>query len=240
MKYQTGAFCGYGLMKHYVSVVERYFTDAKKILGDKMLMYMLTSSCSLNACIDGWSDIDILIVTENLDFTELKALHSAQRQYDIKIALALLSRHELANAMFDDKTNLVFYQIAQGLSAPNFIVDNPPLVLPRVELAQIQQDDIRMLPMYLHKLRRFLYTPTNDKRAIIKMLYIVVKMRLRSSGHEFIAMSYPEAFVKFADEFNEELFDIVSEMLSNNTNTPSNEFVVYARRIVERICNGEI
>lgn len=238
MEYQTKAFFDYGLMKHYVDVVEGYFVDARRILGEKMLMYMLTSSCSLDACIDGWSDIDILIVAEKLAFAELKAMHEAQKNYNIKIALALLSRHELANEMLDDKTNVVFFQITKGLSAPNYIIDDTSFILLSVDLRQIQQDDICMMPMYLHKLRRLLYDPTEDKRSIIKMLYIVIKMRLRSSGREIIATSYPEAFNRFADEFGQDQFDIVSEMLSGKS--ASDDLISFARHVVEGICNGDV
>jgi hypothetical protein len=140
--------------------------------------------------------------------------------------------------MMDDKTRVAFYQLSKLMIAPNYIRDDFVNMLPVVELEQIQQYDLYSLPVYLHKLRRLLHTPSDDKRSIIKMLYTVVKQKLHSPGHDIIATSYPEAFEKFAAEFSEENFDIMSELLSDES--ASNELVAFARRVVERICNGEI
>ena len=235
---ETKCFNEYGLPKEYEDVLRSYYFDAIELLGQKMLMFALTSSCGLGQCIPGWSDIDVLIVVDELDFNDLRALHSAQSKYQIKIALALLSRYEMDNCMFDDKTNVVFFQLKERMLFPNYIAPDAGLVFPNVAIEEIQADDECMLPMYLHKLRRALYGSPTDKRSIIKMLYIVVKMRLRSCGHEIIAKSYEEAFSSFAREFDEEYFDVVSEMMSGVV--ASEAFVAFSRRVVEKICNGKI
>lgn len=234
---KTKTFGEYLLNDSYRYVLEGYYRDAKEILGERMQLFVLTSSCGLDQCIPGWSDIDVLIVADLLDFETLRKLHSAQSKYQVKIALALLSCYELNNKMFDDKTNVVFYQLKESMLCINYISDTST-VIPEVTLSDIQADDLRMMPMYLHKLRRALYGSVTDKRQVIKMLYIVIKMCLRSKGHEIIAKSYKEAFSQFAEEFREEDFDIVAEMTSGII--ASSEFISYARRVVERICNGEI
>lgn len=236
MKYSTKAFCDYNLPIAYQNVIEEYYNDAQQILCDNMLMFMLTSSCSLDACIEGWSDIDILIVVQQLNFLQLKAMHEKASKYNIKIALAMLSRNEVMNRMFDDKTNMVFYQITVGLTKPNYLKDGLSLVLPQVTLEQIQQDDKTMMPWYLHKLRRLLFAPSDDKRSIIKMLYIVIKMKLRMDN--IVATSYLEAYCKFAQKYHIEPVNIMSEMLSKQK--LSNSFLKFARQTVEKICNGEI
>ena len=228
----------YNLNPEYQRVLNGYFDDAVRILGDRMIVFMLTSSCGLEKYIPGWSDIDILIVADKLDFASLRELHNAQAKYSIKIALALLSQHEFNEKMFDDKTNVVFYQVSEGLLAPNFVKKEAVTKFPNVTIREIQEDDKCMMPMYLHKLRRALYAPSNDKRIILKTLYIVLKMCLRSEGHCIIAKSYSEAFDMFASEFNEQKFDIMTEMISGTY--ASTEFINYARHIVEKICNNQL
>lgn len=229
----------YNLNSEYQYALDGYFNDAMSILGDRMMVFMLTSSCGLEKYIPGWSDIDILIVVDKLDFVSLRELHDAQSKYSVKIALALLSQYEFSKKMFDDKTNVVFYQVSEGLLAPNFIKEGSVATeFPKVSLEEIQEDDKCMMPMYLHKLRRALYAPSDDKRAILKTLYIVLKMCLRSEGHRIIAKSYPEAFDMFASEFNEQKFNIMAEIKSEACS--STDFIDYARHIVEKICNNQL
>lgn len=236
MRYSTKGFDNYNIPISYRDVIEGYYKDARRILCENMIMFMLTSSCSLNACIEGWSDIDILVIVEQLDFTELKALHEEALKYDINIALAILSRKEVINKMFDDKTGVVFYQLTTGMITPNYIKSDLLEEIPQVDLEEIKHNDVLMLPWYLHKLRRLLFAPSDDKRAIIKMLYIVIKMKLRMNN--VIVISYTEAYGKFAKKYGMESVDIISEMLGEQK--LSDGFIKFARQIVEKICNGEI
>ena len=53
-----------------------------------------------------------------------------------------------------------------------------------------------------------------------------------------IAISYSEAYSKFAQKYHLEPIDIMSEILS--TQESSDSFIKFARQTVEKICNGEI
>jgi hypothetical protein len=64
-----------------------------------------------------------------------------------------------------------------------------------------------------------------------------MKIWLRSRGHGIITTSYKEAFDKFATEFNVSSFDISTEL--NHFKPITNEFIAYARNIVEKICNSK-
>jgi hypothetical protein len=237
-QYRIKEFSEYNLPKNYENTASGYCDDAKIVFGDDLQMYMLTSSCALGECIDGWSDVDFLIVTKELAFDSLRAIHEAQKKYDIRIALGALSLHEIHENMLSPEKDVIFYQLAEGMIMPNYVTDDPSFTLPRVSLEQIQQNGKKRLPELLHKTRRLLYEPSNDKRGIIKTLYSIEKILLESEGHNIIATSYSEAFEKFATEFGADSFDIMSEMLSQSS--ASEEFITYARCVVESICNGEI
>jgi predicted nucleotidyltransferase len=238
MKYQIKAFSDYGLPAHYVDVIQGYFDDVKKLLGRDVLMFMLTGSCALGSCLDGFSDIDVMVVVEEFDFFKLKEMHEAAEKYPIRIALTVFSRSEVDCRMLDGKTYNFLYQLGQGMLSPNYLTRY--LDLPKISLEDLRENDRKTLPDKLFRLKRLLYTPfvpPSDKQDIIKTLYLVIKIRLRSHAHDIVATSYREAFGWFALEFGMQSFDISQEL--NFDQPPTPDFIDYARDVVERICNGE-
>jgi predicted nucleotidyltransferase len=236
MKYKLKAFSDYGMPVHYVDVIKGYFTDSKDLLGNNMLMFMVTGSCALGSCLDEFSDIDVMVVVRKFDYVSLKEMHGIVEKYPIRIALTMFSQHEIESEMLDGKTYNFLFQLGRGMISPNYLSEN--LDLPEINLEALQKNDEKSLPDKLFRLKRLLYVPSNDKHDIIKMLYLVIKIRLRSRGHGIIATSYKEAFDKFATEFNAPSFNISAEL---NFGQPATaDFITYARDVVERICNGKI
>jgi hypothetical protein len=231
-------FAELGMPDRYTEVASSFLGETQTALDDRLLMFMVTGSCALKQCVDGFSDIDALIVTDKFNFADLKTLRNSTAVYDISIAVEALSRHQVERRMFDDKTKFAFYQMSSGLIAPNYIQDGSSLTLPDVELSEIQEDDKLTLPWQLDRVGRLLYEPSDNKRMAIKHLYTIMKMRLRSLDHGIVATSYAETFKRFAQEFGEEEFDIMAEIASNQP--MSEEFVTFARRVTERVSNGEL
>ncbi|MDO4747409.1 MAG: hypothetical protein Q4A70_03690 [Candidatus Saccharibacteria bacterium] len=199
------------------------------------MLFAITSSCALNSCIDGWSDIDVLIVTKNFDVTNNEMIHKVGNSQKIRIALMLLTQYEFENNLLDDKTRVAVWHLKKGLTYPNYVQGN--MIIPNITFKDIQNDDKVMMPTYLHKLRRLFWENTeNSKRPIIKMLYIVIKMELRKRG--YVVCSYANAFQRFAIMYNEQEFDILKEISSKSKN-PSPEFLAYAQYVVKKICKGE-
>ncbi len=223
-----------GLSSAYEQVAKSYFEDIKEIYGEDLLLFMITSSCSIGECIEGWSDIDVLIVTKTLNFVKLKMAHDRAVTYPIKIALAALSEHEARNGIVDSKTRVVLYQISTGIANTNFVNGAS---FPETSLDDVRITDNQVLPYYLHRLRRLLYAPSDDKRTIIKYLYLVSKILLRRRENgEIWATSYVEAYEKISALYKIEPIDISAEMMTNGP--ASDAFVLFARTLVEKICNG--
>ena len=232
---ETREFSSSKMPERYRNIAEKYLAEAQTIFGNDLLFFSITSSCAMDLCIDGWSDIDVLIVTKNFDLEKNKLIHEAGSAHDIRIALMLLTQYEFEHNLLDDKTRVVIWQLRERQICPNFV--NGSLSIPYVTLGSIQNDDKTMMPTYLHKLRRLFWEDTkNSKRPIIKMLYIVIKMRLRQ--RERIVYTYVGAFQQFAKLYGEPEFDILKEIMSKSKD-PSPEFLAYAQNVVKMLCVGE-
>lgn len=233
------SFTDYNLPKEYETQLHAYYNDVREILGPKLKMFMLFGSCSLGGCIPEWSDLDILVVVDRIDFTLARRLQRAQQKYDIKIALSVISLYELDNRRVDGKIKVALYLLGEGLLAPNYVnVSTGIFMVPSLSLEEVQADDVYMLPEYLHKLKRALCVPEENKRTIIKLLYLVMKIKLRSPGHEIVVTSYRDACEHFANEFDAP--EVCFEAEIKNAGALSDKFLDYAKEIVSKICNGEI
>lgn len=232
---KTRSFSSYKMPEKYRKIAEEYLTEAQTIFGDDLLLFSITSSCALDSCIDDWSDIDVLIVTRSFNLEKNKLIHEAGATHNIRIALMLLTQYEFEHDLLDDKTRVVIWQLREEQIYPNFVRDS--LSIPYITLENVKEDDRTMMPAYLHKLRRLFWEDTkNNKRPIIKMLYIVIKMELRR--HNRVTYTYVGAFRQFAMLYDEPEFNISAEILSGSK-TPSPEFLAYAQGVVKRICEGE-
>ena len=227
-------FSNYLIPDKYRTIAKNYLSEAQAIFGDDLLLFAITSSCALDLCIDGWSDIDVLIVTKGFDVAKNKLIHKVGNSYEIRIALMLLTQYEFEHNLLDDKTRVAIWQLRTTITYPNYVHGN--MIVPDIKFKNIKEDDKTMMPTYLLKLRRLFWEDTkNSKRPIIKMLYIVIKMELRK--RDVIVYSYTSAIHKFAILYGEQEFDISKE-ISSESKDPSPEFLTYAQRVVGRICRG--
>ncbi len=233
------SFSEYKLPTGYESLLYAYFDEVRQILGPKLKMFMLFGSCGLGSCIPNWSDIDILIVVDSMNFALVRKVERAKQKYNIKIALSVLTLYELDNNMLDGKTKVALYLLGEEHLAPNYVNCSAGVfMIPRITLEEVQLDDAYMLPEYLHKLKRALYLPEDNRRAVIKLLYLVMKIKLRSPRHKIVAKTYREASERFAAEFEAPELDFEAEI--KRKSGFSEVFLDDAREIVRRICDGEI
>ena len=222
------------LPEQYDHAAQEMLRDSQEIYGDKLRLFMITGSCALGQCIEGFSDIDLMLVSEGLNFNELHRIQESAKKHMVRIALTAYTQSEIEAGSFDDKTHNFMYQLNQGLIAPSY--KDSDLKLPTISLEKLQEVDRLFLPSKLHRLKRTLHTTAGDKVAMIKMLYTAEKMKLRSAGHNIIATSYQDAVDLYADEFHARRIDITPEL--NYERPASDDLIDYAREIVEDMANN--
>ncbi len=216
----------------YRNEAEKYLEEAKAVFKEDLLLFMVTGSCALGFCIDGWSDINVLIVTKNFDLPKYKIIHNAAVNHSIHIVLTLLTRYEFENNLLDDETRVAVWQLNEKWLLPNFVRGG--LNAPDIKIRDIQEDDKRMMPAYLHEIKNIFFGDVRGMKVpIIKLLYTIIKMELRRRG--CVVYSYTGAVKEFAKNYNDQEFGLFLE-ISSRTDDPSQEFLVYAERVVRKIC----
>ena len=92
-----------------------------------------------------------------------------------------------------------------------------------------------LLPDYIHKLKRLVYTKDYDKKAIIKTMNLIMKIYVVQK--DVIPKEYEDVFSKFSSLYNFENFNITGEL---NSNAISIEFENYIKKFIEFISNEKV
>lgn len=222
----------YNIPQEYKDTIKDYINDCKRILSSNLKIVIVTGSCGVESVTEGFSDIDILIVTSSFNFDEQEKLDLARENYNIRIASTVLSVTELENKAVDDKTVWSLFLLNREYLNVNY--KNSDVKLPTIEIEELIGVDKVILPGVIHQLKRLLYRPI-DKKAIIKKMTIVMKVYLRRIG--IIKTSYPTIFRAFSETFNMDYYPIEKEL---NEQPISSELLLYAKKLVESFTMNSI
>lgn len=70
----------------------KFYKEIKNILQDNLMLFMVTGSAGIGKIHEGWSDIDILIVTKSYIIDDIRKIQEVIRKLsDIKIGTTIYS-----------------------------------------------------------------------------------------------------------------------------------------------------
>ena len=218
----------------YKENIMKFYKEIKNILKDKLMLFMVTGSVGIGKIHNGWSDIDILIVTKSYIIDDIKKIQEVIRRLsDIKIGTTIYSQKEFESNMIDGKTMYSLLNLYRNNLHLNYY--NTDLKIPAVTLDMMKQKHLALLPDYVHKLKRLVYINKYDKKTIIKTMNLIMKIYVVQKN--IIPKEYKDVFSKFSYLYNFKEFDILKEL---NLNDISKEFEDYLKKFIEFISNNKL
>lgn len=218
----------------YKDNIMKFYKEIKNILQDNLMLFMITGSVGIGKIHEGWSDIDILIVTKSYIINDIKKIQEVIiKLSDIKIGTTIYSQKEFENNMIDGKTMYSLLNLYRNNLHLNYY--NTKLKIPVVTLDMMKQKHLELLPDYIHKFKRLVYINKYDKKTIIKTMNLIMKIYVVQKN--VIPKEYEDVFNKFSYLYNFKKFDISKEL---NLNDISKEFEDYLKKFIEFISNNKL
>ena len=218
----------------YKDNIMKFYKEIKNILQDNLMLFMVTGSVGIGKIHEGWSDIDILIVTKSYIIDDIRKIQEVIRKLsDIKIETTIYSQKEFENNMIDGKTMYSLLNLYSNNLHLNYY--NTKLKIPEITLNMMKQKHLALLPDYVHKLKRLVYINKYDKKTIIKTMNLIMKIYVVQRN--VIPKEYEDVFNKFSYLYNFKKIDISKEL---NLNDISKEFEDYLKKFIEFISNNKL
>lgn len=220
----------------YKENIMKFYKEIKNILKDNLMLFMVTGSVGIGKIHEGWSDIDILIVTKFYMINDIRKIQwviSKLSTSNIKIGTTIYSQKEFESNMIDGKTMYSLLNLYRNNLHLNYY--NTELKIPAVTLDMMKQKHLALLPDYVHKLKRLVYISKYDKKTIIKIMNLIMKIYIVQKN--VIPKEYEDVFNKFSYLYNFKKFDISKEL---NLNDISKEFEDYLKNFIEFISNNKL
>lgn len=162
----------------YKYEIKRIYNQINKKLKNEILFFMVTGSCARETVIDGWSDIDFIIVSKfNNHFlrTALKEIFSIS---PIKIGYTIYSKKIFENNNIDFKTAFALYEMQnKRYYVPCILSEN--IKIPYIEKNDLKQyAKIQLFPL-THTIMRVVYDfQTNSASKIFKEIIHIMRIIL--------------------------------------------------------------
>lgn len=218
----------------YKDNIMKFYKEIKNILQDNLMLFMVTGSAGIGKIHEGWSDIDILIVTKSYIIDDIRKIQEVIRKLsDIKIGTTIYSQKEFENNMIDGKTMYSLLNLYRNNLHLNYY--NTKLKIPEITFNMMKQKHLALLPDYVHKLKRLVYINKYDKKTIIKTMNLIMKIYVVQKN--VIPKEYEDVFNKFSYLYNFKKYDITKEL---NLNEFSTEFEDYLKKFIEFISNNKL
>ena len=209
----------------YKDNIMKFYKEIKNILQDNLMLFMVTGSAGIGKIHEGWSDIDILIVTKSYIIDDIRKIQEViSKLSNIKIGTTIYSQKEFENNMIDGKTMYSLLNLYSNNLHLNYY--NTKLKIPEITLNMMKQKHLALLPDYVHKLKRLVYINKYDKKTIIKTMNLIMKIYVVQRN--VIPKEYEDVFNKFSYLYNFKKIDI------------SKEFEDYLKKFIEFISNNKL
>ena len=186
------------LPPEHKSVLLSFYEAVKSTIGDDLSFFMVCGSAGRGHFINGWSDIDVLIVCDSYNSRRMSFISDYLETANIKIGTTIYSSQEIHCLTTDAKTFYSLYLLQQGKLSPFLYRDS--LLIPTISKNALLTKLNSFTPEAVHKLKRLLYRPAQQEVPnIVKTLYLIIKNHMLS--HDAMPASYQEAFEVFSKKY---------------------------------------
>lgn len=185
----------------YKESIFNYITELKNNLGDVLKLVLLIGSSSSGYVVDGWSDIDIILVLENYKIEYVNIIKKIVQRYDIKIGNTIYSKTEFENKRIDPKTYYYLLLVQENYIKIQYNLSR--LNIPKVTMKECQDQYMTWLMEHFHSYKRmWLYQEISEEkiREIFKNTYLIMKAILIINNYR--PQNYEQVFNLYSEKFN--------------------------------------
>ncbi len=220
----------------YSNIIGKYVNEMKSNFKQELRMILIIGSSCSEKVIKNWSDIDVILVFDEIDIDTMEKVREIASSYKIKIGITVYNKVEFLSKKIDSKTFYHLY-LAQ-LNEISIHYKEDSFVIPKVSFEEVKFVYNIYLNQVMHVYKRyFLYNDLTKQqvRDFYKSLYILMKTMLIING--YLPKNYEEVFNIYSKEYNVELFDyqkFISAYLDNNDESKE-QLLSYSKKIFSKI-----
>lgn len=185
----------------YKESIFNYITELRNNLGDILKLVLLIGSCSSGYVVEGWSDIDIILVLENYKIEYVNIIKKLVQRYDIKIGNTIYSKTEFENKRIDPKTYYYLLLVQENYIKIQY--HSSHVNIPKVTMKECQDQYMTWLMEHFHSYKRmWLYQEISEEkiREIFKNTYLIMKAILIINNYR--PQNYEQVFNLYSEKFN--------------------------------------
>lgn len=220
------------VQKEYEKLSEELFSSFRKNFGKRMKFFGITGSCATDNFIDGWSDLDILVV---IDTDQKSYLHFYPRlKSKIKYGVTMYTPREFQNLQVDGKTLHHLKMIEIGLIRPMF----SEIKLPKINSQELNFLDMHKIPERITKLKRRVLINDLPQRETYKEIIDI--MKFTSFQKKRNMPNYEEILTEFYNKFPESpKIPSIAELRDDQTSEKLRNFCInfldFAEKLFEKM-----
>ena len=213
----------------YKTCIDKAVFLARQIYKDNLVALFLGGSTAKGNCIEGWSDIDLYIITNTLDLESNKEFYEKSKKYKIHVGTTFYTVNMINNLEIDSKTFATFYEYhnydVNKIIYGNFKVPN----ITYEQLLAVENDINNLVQSVQRELFNYMID-RNSYKTLIKKTVVLMKVYLNqyckkySFGYRNVCIDYKnlvdnsfdydiEEIIKTNDE-NDDIVDMVKKILN--------------------------
>lgn len=168
----------------YIKKLNEVVEQAIKIFKNNLKSIILGGSGGKAEIIPYWSDLDIYIVLDEYNFSQVQTFMKVDNKYDeIHVGVTIYTMDEVVNNLIDGKTKVMIYEKEQLNVDPTLYGKNYFL---KQKYTDIQLNDINNLPSIVHFCRRNCIDLENNEvtllKSHVKKFIVMLKCILNING----------------------------------------------------------
>lgn len=168
----------------YIKKLNEVVEQAIKIFENNLKSIILGGSGGKAEIIPYWSDLDIYIVLDEYNFSQVQTFMKVDNKYDeIHVGVTIYTMDEVVNNLIDGKTKVMIYEKEQLNVDPTLYGKNYFL---KQKYTDIQLNDINNLPSIVHSCRRNCIDLENNEvtllKSHVKKFIVMLKCILNING----------------------------------------------------------
>ena len=215
----------------YKACIDKAIFLARKIYKENLVALFLGGSTAKGNCIEGWSDIDLYIITNKLDLDANKEFYEKSKKYKIHIGTTFYTVSMINNLELDSKTFATFYEYhyfdVNKIIYGNFKVPN----ITYEQLLAVESDINNLVQAVQRELFNYMIDKKNFK-ALIKKTVVLMKVYLNKyhNKYSYGYKSVSDDYRKYADNsFDYNIEEII------RTNDANDVIVNMVKQIIDNV-----
>ncbi|WP_283308575.1 hypothetical protein, partial [Streptococcus dysgalactiae] len=194
-----------------------FFNFIVKNYENNLLLFSYTGSTTNDSYIDGWSDVDVLLILENLEINFYHLVKKQISSYSYSFGVNIITKEDIERDRVDTKNLLNLYNICRGYIKPNYVRD---FKLPVLNLDKLINQQIINRNAFIASIKKHIVEDTFNIRKVFKECLIVFMIILAENGK--LCITYSEV-IDGMREINHPLSEYLADLIARIPNLTTEE-----------------